>query len=419
MSELLLTALSRQAMLLSLGALLLLALRPLLLKRLGARATYAAWLLLPALLLTPLLPNLGAPAPPALVTVAELARTAAAPLGIAPQPEAIWPRLLMAAWLGGAALVLALQATRQWRLARHGTRLPAGASPALVGLWRPRVALPADFEARFSPEERRLILTHEDVHRTRHDNAWKLLACLLTALHWWNPLAWLAARRMQADQELACDAVVLSRQPGALAAYTRALLAAHDLTPHGAPLASRWGSAHPLVERIAMLNRPHSLPGRRAAALGLLLAGITGLAYAAQADAPAAAPGADALAGTIELKMDLSYTTRSGEQRDTSRTQLTLRVAPGTKAMLMLKGAPDKPTPEQVAIQIEPKNLGDGRIELRAEVKKGDPLSTVSRPRLITGNGVKARIEQGRDDASAAEHLSLAITPTLLKPQNP
>jgi len=199
MTDTLLNALQRQALLLSLGTLLLLALRPLLLKRLGARATYAAWLLLPALLMTPLLPSLGAKPLPVFVTVADLARTAAAPLLTAPRPAAIWPRLLLAAWLGGAALLLALQAARQWRLARHGTRLPAGTSPALVGLWRPRVALPVDFEVRFTADERRLILAHEDVHRARQDNAWNLLACTLTALHWWNPLAWAAARRMQAD----------------------------------------------------------------------------------------------------------------------------------------------------------------------------------------------------------------------------
>jgi len=214
MTDTLLPALQRQALLLSLGALLLLALRPLLLKHLGARAAYAAWLLLPALLVTPLLPSLGTEPLAMVVTVAKLARTATAPLLPAQHTEALWPRLLLTLWLGGAALVLGMQAWRQWRLARHGTLLPAGASPALVGLWRPRVALPADFEARFTPDERQLILAHEDVHRARHDNAWNLLACALTALHWWNPLAWLAARRMQADQELACDAVVLGRQPG-------------------------------------------------------------------------------------------------------------------------------------------------------------------------------------------------------------
>ena len=325
MTELLLPTLQRQALLLSVGALLLLALRPLLLKRLGARATYAAWLLLPTLLVTPLLPSLGAKPLPMVVTVAELARTAAAPLLTTPHAEALWPRLLLAIWLSGTALVLSLQALRQWRLARHGMRLPAGASPALVGLWKPHVALPADFEQRFSSDERQLILAHEDVHRARHDNAWNLLATLLTALHWWNPLAWWAARRFQADQELSCDAVVLASRPGALADYVRALLAAHDLHSLGAPLASRWGSSHPLVERIAMLNRPHFSSRRRGAALGLALLGIAGLAYAAQSSAPVSPADANA-----QQKVEIRLNVSSGEFKAAPRLITTL----GTRSSL-------------------------------------------------------------------------------------
>lgn len=414
MSEWLLPALQSQALLLSLGVLLLLALRPLLLKRLGARATYAAWLLLPVLLVTPLLPSLGAHPPQVVVTVAELARTATAPLLAAPRPEATWPHLLLAAWLAGAALVLALQAARQWRLARQGTQLPAGASPALVGLWKPRVALPADFEARFSPEERQLILAHEDVHRARHDNAWNLFACALNALHWWNPLAWAAARRMQADQELACDAVVLGRRPGAVATYTRALLAAHDLTPHGAPLASRWGSAHPLVERIAMLNRPHRLSRSSGTALAVSLLAVAGVAYAAQGDAP---PPADR--PMVELKLDLSYRTGNAETNDLKTAKTTVRVHLGERALLVLDGKPDAPTPDQIAVAIVAHDLGDNKIDLRTEVSKGGISNVVSRPRLITRNGTKALIEQGRDDPVSSEHLSLTITPTLLSTAKP
>lgn len=408
MTDTLLNALQRQALLLSLGILLLLALRPLLLKRLGARATYAAWLLLPVLLVTPLLPSLGTEPPPVVATVAELARTATAPLLATPRPEATWPRLLLAAWLAGAAAVLALQAVRQRRLSRHGTRLPAGASPALVGLWNPRVALPADFEARFTPAERQLILAHEDVHRARRDNAWNLLATLLAALHWWNPLAWLAARRMQADQELACDAVVLRRQPDAVATYTRALLAAHDLTPHGAPLASRWGSTHPLVERIAMLNQRRPATRIGIAALATTLLAAAGLAYAAQSTAP------DPEAPQVELKLDIRYSTGPDKSPKTLTSQPTLRTALGKRTLVVFNGTPDQPTPDTLAIAIEARDLGDDKIDLQAEISKGAPLNVVSRPRLITRNGVKALIEQGRDDPVASEHLSLAVTPTLL-----
>lgn len=376
MTERLLAVLWQQALLLSLGALLLLALRPLLLKRLGARATYAAWLLLPALLATPLLPSLDANAPPAFLTVAEAARSAAAPLLAAPPTQAVWPRLLLAAWLGGAALVLALQAGRQGRLARHGGRLPAGASPALVGLWRPQVALPADFEARFPPEERGLILAHEEVHRARGDNAWNLLACLLTAVHWWNPLAWLAARRMRADQELACDAVVLGRQPAALASYTRALLAAHNLTPHGAPLASRWGSTHPLVERIAMLNRAQTLPRRRAALLGLSLLGIVGLAYAAQT----APPTAEAEPQKVDIRLDMS----SGDFQAAPR----LITALGVRSRIEWGPAPG----QTWRLDFTVNRLEDGRLQVLTQPSYAGQALGQHTGVLASGEGFEHRV---------------------------
>ncbi|MFG6432239.1 M56 family metallopeptidase [Roseateles sp. LYH14W] len=280
MSERLLAVLLQQALLLSVGVLVIGALRSLLLKRLGAGSVYAAWLLVPALLLTPLLPR---PAQEPLRVVLQAtgsAETVAMP--VLPSPPLDQAAIWLALWLCGAILVSAVQVQRQWRLTRMGRNLPAGSSPALVGLLRPRVALPVDFEQRFSPAERELILAHEQVHQARLDNLWNLLACALTALHWWNPVAWWGSRRLRADQELACDAAVLATRPDALADYTRALLAAHDHTPHGAPLASRWGSTHPLVERIAMLNQPNPMNRRRVGLVTLLLASAAGLAYAAQ-----------------------------------------------------------------------------------------------------------------------------------------
>lgn len=299
MSEWLLASLWHQGLLLSLAVLLMGVLRRAVLKHLGAGSAYAAWLLVPAMLVTPWLPR---PAREPLLQVLQAAGQGAATTGtVFPAPPADQARLWLALWLAGAALVAAAQTARQLRLTRLGDRLPAGSSPALIGLLRPRVALPEDFEQRFSPQERELILAHERVHRDRLDNFWNLLACALTALHWWNPLTWWAIRRMRADQELACDAAVLAARPAALADYTRALLAAHDLTPHGAPLASRWTSSHPLVERIAMLKRSTALSRRRAAALCLTLLGIVGGAYAAQTGTPAADP-----AQSVEIRLDVA-----------------------------------------------------------------------------------------------------------------
>lgn len=327
MTEAWLALLAQQALLLSVAILLLWALRPLLLKRLGAAAAYAAWLLVPALLLTPALPR---PAQEPLRVVLQAAGgSVPAVLPSLPTPPAGRAALWLALWLAGTAGFAALQIHRQWRLARLGARLPAGSSPALVGLLHPSVALPVDFEQRFPPAQRELILAHEQAHREHLDNLWNLLACALTALHWWNPLAWWAARRFQADQELACDAAVLASRPEALADYTRALLAAHDLHSLGAPLASRWGSTHPLVERIAMLNRPHFSSRRRAAALGLALLGIAGLAYAAQATAPAST-------AEVQQKVEIRLTVSSGEFKAAPRLITTL----GTRSSLQWGATP-------------------------------------------------------------------------------
>lgn len=147
-----LNALVQQALLLSLAVTLLWGLRPLL-KRLGAGAVYAAWLLVPALLLTPVLPR-PTQEPLRLAMQAAGGGTTPVALPALPTPTTGHATLWLALWLVGAALVVLVQARRQWRLVRLGDRLPAGSSPALVGLLRPRIALPLDFETRFDAAQR-------------------------------------------------------------------------------------------------------------------------------------------------------------------------------------------------------------------------------------------------------------------------
>ena len=82
-------------------------------------------------------------------------------------------------------------------------------SPALCGVFRPRLLLPRGLAGRLSPAELRHVLLHELAHLKRHDLALNWLATALQVLHWFNPLVWLAGVRMRADRELACDALAL------------------------------------------------------------------------------------------------------------------------------------------------------------------------------------------------------------------
>ena len=85
---------------------------------------------------------------------------------------------------------------------------PAGAMPITCGMFRPAVFLPAD-AAGWDAERRRAVLLHELAHVRRGDAGAHLVARLALALHWWNPLAWLAWRESLKACERAADDLVL------------------------------------------------------------------------------------------------------------------------------------------------------------------------------------------------------------------
>jgi len=84
-----------------------------------------------------------------------------------------------------------------------------GSMPMTFGLLRPAIFLPAD-AADWTAERLRLVLLHELAHVRRGDLATHLLARTALALHWWNPLAWMAWREFVKERERAADDLVLN-----------------------------------------------------------------------------------------------------------------------------------------------------------------------------------------------------------------
>ncbi|MGD0666054.1 MAG: TonB family protein [Bryobacteraceae bacterium] len=85
---------------------------------------------------------------------------------------------------------------------------PPGSMPMTWGLFRPAVFLPAD-ACDWNAERRRMVLLHELAHVRRGDAGAHILARTALALHWWNPLAWLAWRESLKERERAADDLVL------------------------------------------------------------------------------------------------------------------------------------------------------------------------------------------------------------------
>ncbi|HEX4124024.1 MAG TPA: M56 family metallopeptidase [Tepidisphaeraceae bacterium] len=205
-------------------------------------------------------------------------RPAASPIHIP------WQAWVILAWAAGYALLLAhillgLASLRQVRRRSHRITdagslallhdlsahlnlrrqvellaSPHRAMPMIWGIFRIHLLLPAD-AAKWPPDHRRAVLLHELAHAKRGDTVWQPLAQFIRALYWFNPLVWLACRRLQAEREMACDDLVLSggARPSA---YAEQLL----------QIAAEMPAPRSATAAIAMA-RPSALEGRLLAIL--------------------------------------------------------------------------------------------------------------------------------------------------------
>lgn len=169
-------------------------------------------------------------------------------------------------------------------------------SPAVCGLWRPRLLLPSGMTMAFSAQELRFVFLHELGHVKRRDMAVNWLMGIFQALHWFNPLLWFAFNRMRTDRELACDALVLSRaEEGASQPYGEMIIKILSRMSHPASQPGLVGileDKRQLKDRIKMIARFQ----RRSTWPGAAMALLAGLGVITLTDAqsnphtPAAPP---------------------------------------------------------------------------------------------------------------------------------
>lgn len=88
---------------------------------------------------------------------------------------------------------------------------PTLVSPALCGLWRPKLILPSKQLQEYSEKDLTFIFYHELAHFKHRDIGFNWLMILMLLLHWFNPLLWYCYSLMREDQELASDAFALSK----------------------------------------------------------------------------------------------------------------------------------------------------------------------------------------------------------------
>mgnify|MGYP000897548755 CR=1 FL=1 len=76
-------------------------------------------------------------------------------------------------------------------------------SPCLFGVFRPAIYITLNVTG--DKTKLRHVLAHELTHYHHGDHIWSALRSICLAIHWYNPLVWLAAILSRRDAELACD----------------------------------------------------------------------------------------------------------------------------------------------------------------------------------------------------------------------
>jgi bla regulator protein blaR1 len=184
-----------------------------------------------------------------------------------------WGTILLTVWLVGAALFLlhrfvsyhAMRAEllRGARRVGHAGKVrivesPTVSAPLAFGVFDRVVALPAGFLATADSDVSDFAIAHELEHHAGNDLVANLAVQPLFALHWFNPIGWMAWRSLRSDQEAACDARVMTgRDRSERERYGR-LIAEFAVGPRlalAAPMAGPLRGDKPIIHRLKALVR--------------------------------------------------------------------------------------------------------------------------------------------------------------------
>ncbi len=159
-------------------------------------------------------------------------------------------------------------------------RSPAVNAAITAGVIRPVIILP-DAAEGWSAERKRLVLSHELAHVKRWDSLIEILGFAATALHWFNPLVWVALNRLRIERERDCDNAVLNSgaKPSAYASLLMEIAA--DMQRRNRPMwqLATISEGSNLKDRLLCILDPKvdRRPGGRASvfAMGVLIVAFT------------------------------------------------------------------------------------------------------------------------------------------------
>lgn len=200
-----------------------------------------------------------------IVTNPTLPSAAEVPVGVSRQQAQVDFNIYNILWLAGMAALLVHALVSAGKLKRKlATAILLRDniyesefvdSPFVFGVMKPNIYLPMHMDEGTAA----YVIAHERAHLARRDHWWKVLGYLVLALHWFNPLVWVAYILFCRDIELACDEKVVRGLDGAARAdYSQALLscAAPKRAVAACPLAFGEGNIKMRVKSALHYKKP-------------------------------------------------------------------------------------------------------------------------------------------------------------------
>ena len=200
-----------------------------------------------------------------IVTNPTLPSAAEVPVGVSRQQAQVDFNIYSVLWLAGMAALLVHALVSAEKLKRKlATAILLRDniyesefvdSPFVFGVVKPNIYLPMHMDEGTAA----YVIAHEHAHLARRDHWWKVLGYLVLALHWFNPLVWVAYILFCRDIELACDEKVVKGLDGAARAdYSQALLscAAPKRAVAACPLAFGEGNIKMRVKSALHYKKP-------------------------------------------------------------------------------------------------------------------------------------------------------------------
>lgn len=151
---------------------------------------------------------------------------AAAEISILDRFEAVFPKIWLAVMLAiilyGVISYITLKIKMRNAILKEKNIYESEkvSSPFIIGFISPKIYIPFGIDNNTYT----YIIAHENCHLKRYDYYIKMFAFILLAVHWFNPLCWVAFALVTADMEMSCDEKVLNENDNIRKEYSTAIL---------------------------------------------------------------------------------------------------------------------------------------------------------------------------------------------------